>query len=342
MLPKRKTESYFGARMDYYWNERTDPAYNLALEEVMTAQADAPFAMLWRNRPAVIIGRNQNAFREFDSAYAREHGISVVRRMTGGGAVYHDLGNLNYSIFAFETDANRRYIDFAPFAEPVLSALRALGVASEFSGRNDILVGGRKVSGSAKCVHAGRILFHGTLLFDVDFDAMAAVLTPPRAKIEAKGVASVRARVANLNEFLPGMTRETFRKALGRELLRQFGLKEALPIPENWIREAERIADERYRSWDWNFGESPDFAFERTRRFPCGTVTVHLDVHSGMIRRAAFRGDFFGTAPADELSALLVNCPHRADAIRAALSGADIGRYVAGLELDQLTELLAP
>ena len=256
--------------MDYYWNERTDPAYNLALEEVMTAQADAPFAMLWRNRPAVIVGRNQNACREFNSDYAREHGVAVVRRMTGGGAVYHDLGNLNYSIFAFETDANRRYIDFAPFAEPVLTALRALGVAAEFSGRNDILVNGRKVSGSAKCVHAGRILFHGTLLFDVDFGAMAAVLTPPRAKIEAKGVASVRARVANLNEFLPDLDRDTFRRAMERELLRQFGLKEPLPIPDNWKREAERTADERYRSWEWNFGESPDFSFERTGRFPGG------------------------------------------------------------------------
>lgn len=328
--------------MVYYWNERTDPAYNLALEEVMTAQADAPFAMLWRNRPAVIIGRNQNACREFDSAYAGEHGISVVRRMTGGGAVYHDLGNLNYSIFAFETDANKRYVDFAPFAEPVLTALRALGVAAEFSGRNDILVDGRKVSGSAKCVHNGRILFHGTLLFDVDFDVMAAVLTPPQAKIEAKGVASVRARVAGLKEFLPGLTRETFRTAMERELLRQFKLNEPLPIPYNWMREAERTADERYRSWEWNFGESPDFTFERTRRFPCGTVTVHLDVHAGVIRRAAFRGDFFGTAPADELASLLSGCPHRADAIRAALSGAGIGRYIAGLELDPLTELLAP
>ena len=328
--------------MDYYWNERTDPAYNLALEEVMTAQADAPFAMLWRNRPAVIIGRNQNACREFNSVYARGHGIAVVRRMTGGGAVYHDLGNLNYSIFAFETEANKRYIDFAPFAEPVLTALRALGVAAEFSGRNDILGGGRKVSGSAKCVHAGRILFHGTLLFDVDFEAMAAVLTPPRAKIEAKGVASVRARVANLNEFLPGLTRETFRPALERELLRQFDLNEPLLIPDNWKREAERIADERYRSWEWNFGESPDFTFERTRRFPCGIVTAHLDVHAGMIRRAAFRGDFFGTEPADELAARLTGCPHRADAIRAALSGADIGRYIAGLDLDPLTDLLAP
>ena len=328
--------------MDYYWNGRTDPAYNLALEEVMAGQADAPFVMLWRNRPSVIIGRNQNACREFDSAYAREHGIVAVRRMTGGGAVYHDLGNLNYSIFAFETDANRRYVDFAPFAAPVLSALRTLGVDAEFSGRNDILVGGRKVSGSAKSVHAGRILFHGTLLFDVDFDVMAAVLTPPQAKIEAKGVASVRARVANLNEFLPGMTRETFRPVMERELLRQFNLNEPLPIPDNWVREAERIADERYRSWEWTFGESPDFTFERTRRFPCGTVTVHLDVHAGVIRRAAFRGDFFGTAPVEELAFLLNGCPHRADAIRAALSGTDIGRYIAGLELDPLTELLAP
>ena len=154
--------------MDYYWNGRTDPAFNLALEEIMTAQADAPVAMLWRNRPAVIIGRNQNAVREFDSTYAREQSIAVVRRMTGGGAVYHDLGNLNYSFFSFETDADRRSADFASFAKPVLDALRSLGVEAEFSGRNDILVGGRKVSGSAKRTHEGRILFHGTLLFDVD------------------------------------------------------------------------------------------------------------------------------------------------------------------------------
>ena len=328
--------------MDYYWNDRTDPAYNLALEEVMAAQADAPFAMLWRNRPAVIIGRNQNACREFDSAYAREHGIAIVRRMTGGGAVYHDLGNLNYSIFTFETDANRRYIDFAPFAEPVLSALRALGVKAEFSGRNDILVDGRKVSGSAKCVHSGRILFHGTLLFDVDFEAMTAVLTPPRAKIEAKGVASVRARVAHLNEFLPGLNRETFRQAMEREFLRRFERKEPLPIPDNWVREAERTADERYRSWEWTFGESPDFTFERTRRFPCGTVTVCLDVHSGVIRHAAFNGDFFGAVPVEALAALLIGCPHSIEGIRSALSGVDPGRYVAGLDLDALAELLVP
>ena len=328
--------------MDYYWNERTDPAYNLALEEVMAAQADAPFAMLWRNRPAVILGRNQNACREFDAAYAREHGVAVVRRMTGGGAVYHDLGNLNYSMFAFGTDANSRYADFAPFAGPVLSVLRSLGVAAEFSGRNDILVDGRKVSGSAKRVHAGRILFHGTLLFDVDFEAMAAVLTPPQAKIEAKGVASVRARVANLSEFLPCLTREAFRQEMERGLLRQFNLNEPLPIPDNWMREAERIADERYRSWEWNFGESPDFAFERTRRFPCGTVTAHLDIHSGVIRRAAFRGDFFGTDPAEELADALTGCVHRADAIRAALSGADIGRHIAGMDLESLLELLVP
>ena len=328
--------------MDYYWNGRTDPAFNLALEEIMTAQADAPFVMLWRNRPAVIIGRNQNAYAELDAAYAREHGIAVVRRMTGGGAVYHDLGNLNYSFFSFEADSGGRYADFAPSAEPVVAVLRSLGADADFSGRNDILVGGRKVSGSAKCVHNGRILFHGTLLFDVDFDAMSAVLTPPQAKIEAKGVASVRARVANLSEFLPSLNRETFRLALESELLRRFERKEPLPIPGNWIREAERIADERYRTWEWTFGESPDFTFERTRRFPCGTVTASLDVHSGIIRHVLFSGDFFGSAPVNELADLLTGCPHRADAVREALSGVEIGRHIAGLELDSLMELLVP
>lgn len=328
--------------MDYYWNGRSDPAYNLALEEIMSAQADAPFVMLWRNRPAVILGRNQNAVREFDAAYAREHGIAVVRRMTGGGAVYHDRGNLNYSLFSFGTERDGRFTDFASFARPVLDALRALGADAAFSGRNDILVGGRKVSGSAKRVHDGRILFHGTLLFDVDLDAMTAVLTPPLAKIEAKGVSSVRARVANLKEFLPGLDRETFRLAMERELLRACGQEAPRPILDNWVREAERLADERYRSWDWTFGASPDFTFERTRRFACGTVTVRLDVHHGVVRHADFTGDFFGADPVAGLAEALCGCPHSADALRDALSRFEVGRCIAGLSSEDLLPLLVP
>lgn len=328
--------------MDYYWNGRTDPAYNLALEEIMSAQADAPFVMLWRNRPAVILGRNQNACREFDAGYAREHGVAVVRRMTGGGAVYHDLGNLNYSVFAFETDANGRFADFALFAEPVLAALRSLGVNAEFSGRNDILVGGRKVSGSAKRVHDGRILFHGTLLFDVDLDAMTSVLTPPLAKITAKGVSSVRARVINLHEFLPHLDCGAFRQTLERTFLERFGLDAPRPIPDNWMREAERLADERYRSWEWTFGASPDFTFERSGRFPCGSVTVRLNVHQGIVRHADISGDFFGGAPVKELAEALTGCPHSTESLRNALCGFEVGRFIAGLELEDLLTLLTP
>ena len=328
--------------MVFYRNERTDPAYNLALEEIMAAQADEPFAMIWRNRPSVIIGRNQNACREFDAAYVREHGLAVVRRMTGGGAVYHDLGNLNYTLLAFETGSDARYADFAVLARPVLDALRALGVEAEFSGRNDILVGGRKVSGSAKRVHDGRILFHGTLLFDADMDAMTAALTPPRLKIEAKGVASVRARVANLREFLPALDRETFPGAFAAALTARLGIGEATPVHDNWIREAERLADERYRSWEWTFGESPDFAFERTARFSGGTVTAHLDVHQGVVRRARFSGDFFGARPVDELADALAGCPHRPEALLAALSCLEPGRFIEGATAESLAELLSP
>ena len=328
--------------MVFYWNERTDPAYNLALEEIMAEQADEPFAMIWRNRASVIIGRNQNACREFDGAFVREHGIAVVRRTTGGGAVYHDLGNLNYTILAFEADSDARYADFAVYAQPVLDALKSLGVDAEFSGRNDILVGGRKVSGSAKRIHDGRILFHGTLLFDVDMDAMTAALTPPRLKIEAKGVASVRARVANLREFLPELDRETFPRAFAAALTKTLGIDGATPIHENWKREAERLADERYRSWEWTFGESPDFTFERTARFPGGTVTAHLDVHQGVVRRARFTGDFFGADPVSDLAESLAGCPHRQDALREVLSRTNPGRFIEGATAEALAELLSP
>ena len=328
--------------MLFHWNERTDPAYNLALEEIMAEQSDEPFAMIWQNRPSVIIGRNQNAYAEFDGAYVREHGISVVRRTTGGGAVYHDLGNVNYTLLAFATDSDPRYTDFAVLAAPVVEALKSLGAEAEFSGRNDILVGGRKVSGSAKRVHDGRILFHGTLLFDADMDAMAAALTPSRDKIEAKGVASVRARVANLREFLPQFELETFPRAFADALKNRLGIAETTPIHDNWIREAERLADERYRSWDWTFGESPDFTFERTAKFPGGTVTAHLDIHQGLIRRARFTGDFFGASPATELAEALTGCPHRFESLCETLRRLEPERFIDGATVESLAELLSP
>ena len=182
-------------------NPSVDPAYNLALEEIIASDYPFEAVMLWRNEPSIIIGRNQNTEAEINAAAVRERGINVVRRITGGGAVYHDLGNINYTIAA-----NDRQLDneaFARNAQIIIDVLHKMGVPAEFHGRNDILVDGRKVSGSAKSVLSNRTLFHGTLLFDADLSVLSQVLTPDEEKIKAKGIKSVRSRVANLKEFLP-------------------------------------------------------------------------------------------------------------------------------------------
>ena len=322
--------------MDYYWNERTDPAYNLALEEVMFGQADAPFAMLWRNRPAVIIGRNQNAVREFDSVYAREHGIAVVRRMTGGGAVYHDLGNLNYSFFSFETDANRRRMDFAPFAEPVLDVLRSIGVNAEFSGRNDILADGRKISGSAQCCMRDRTLFHGTLLFDLEMEMLEKVLTPGKAKIESKGIRSVRARVANLKEFLPGMSTEDFLALLTEKLVPVSSAPG--PVPEEWRQKAEKLACSRYRKWEWNYTSPFEFDWENAARFPAGTVELKIKVAGGRIGSLRITGDFFGDA--GEIEERLTGVPFDRESVAGALAGLDASKCISGLSTPEFLSLI--
>ena len=189
----------------------TDASFNLALEELLTSFFSEEIIMLWRNRNAVIVGRNQNTAAEIDPGFVRENDIQVIRRMTGGGAVYHDLGNINYTIVA-----NERQLDpeaFARNASPVLEVLKKLGLPAEFSGRNDIQIDGKKISGSAKTVLNDRTLFHGTLLFSADLSMLGKVLTPDPEKIQAKGIKSVRSRVANIRDFLPEMELESLKRS---------------------------------------------------------------------------------------------------------------------------------
>ena len=184
-----------------YRTDVTDPYFNLAMEEYLIDTAgDEEIFILWRNEPSVIIGRNQNAFSELDVSFAREHDIKVVRRLTGGGAVFHDLGNINYTFISPDIDGGS--LNFARFCEPIVRALRALGLDASLSGRNDILAEGRKVSGTAQCVRSGHVMHHGTLLWDADFSAMAGVLRPDTEKLAAKGIKSVRSRVGNIRALL--------------------------------------------------------------------------------------------------------------------------------------------
>ena len=323
--------------MEFFINTAHDPAYNLALEELLASEYDREFLMLWRNGPSVIVGRNQNTLAEIDADAVRELGVKVVRRTTGGGAVYHDLGNFNYTIARFGRLTQQE--SFADSARVVVAALRTLGIPAEFSGRNDIIVAGRKISGSARRVFRDRTLFHGTMLFDVDLGVLGRVLNPDAEKIRAKGVKSVRSRVMNLRELFPAWTVETFREKFVSALLTGIGAEKPSPLPDGFTERAEQLAVSRYRTREWNFGSPYPYDFKNRRRFPGGTVEVALRVENDRISSIRFHGDFFGDAPVEELSELLVGAPLRPDAILDRLARVRLDDYLRGISPAELASL---
>ncbi len=318
-----------------------DPAVNLALEEhiLRNARTDEDLLLFYINAPAVIIGRHQNAWEELNCAYVEQHGIQALRRLSGGGAVYHDLGNLNFSFITESRPENFR--NFKKFTGPVIQALAALGVPAELSGRNDILVDGRKISGNAQYISKGRMVSHGTLLFNSDLSHVSDALNVQAGKITSKGIKSVRSRVANISEFLARpMEIEAFRAHLLAHIFDgSANPPEYLLSPEDWAG-VRQLADERYRKWEWNYGHSPDFNVERRQRFENGEIDVRLDVQQGIIRCVKFYGDYFAEVEPDALEQKLVGVRYTREDIAEALKDEKIGRYFPGMDLKELSEFL--
>lgn len=325
--------------MIYYRNDSsTDPRYNLALEEHIFRSGPAePALLLWRNEPSVIVGNFQNTVEEIDTDYIRENDIHVVRRITGGGAVYHDLGNLNYS---FIVPTQQSTVDFGAFVAPLTEALGLLGVKTELSGRNDVLVEGRKFSGSAQYHQKGRTLHHGTILFDSDLECVSRALRVKPAKIASKGVKSVRSRVTNLAPYLPaGLTVLEFRELLFQRFAEMYDMREEVLTADD-ISAIESLKREKYDQWSWNYGRSPNFAITREDRLACGMVQVRLDVEHGIIRASRIFGDFFSNRDIGELEAALGGVAYAYDDIRAALIAAGFGGHFPDVEIDDFCKML--
>ena len=321
-------------------NRSTDPYFNLAAEEYFLEECAGDFFCVWRNDRSVIVGKNQNAWAQVDAAFARENGVAVVRRLTGGGAVFHDLGNVNYT---FVTGGSG--IDFASFAAPILRALASFGVNAHIGGRNDLIAdGGAKISGNAACVrptaHGERRIHHGTLLFSADLSEMERVLTPDPEKLSSKGIASVKSRVANIRDLTPALgdvDAAEFLELLVRFGEREFGAK-ADELTADEKAAISRLADEKYRTWEWNFGASPAFEFTRSRRFPYGRVTVEMTAARGVIEDVAITGDFFSQRDVSALCARLRGA--RLDRVFALLS--DAGDFIEGASADDIAPLFCP
>jgi lipoate---protein ligase len=319
----------------------TDPAVNLALEEYLmrNIRLEEDILLFYINEPSIIIGRNQNTLEEINLPYVEAHGIHVVRRLSGGGAVYHDLGNLNFSFISQNKRENVH--NFVKFTEPVIQVLQKMGARAELSGRNDILVEGRKISGNAQYITAKRMVSHGTLLFNSDLSRVAEALNVKMSKIESKGIKSVRSRVANITEYLPqSMDILEFRSRLLRGIFD--GVDE---IPQYRLTDADwqavrALSEERYKCWDWNFGQSPEFNVRRTQRFASGEIDAHIDVQHGAIRSIQFYGDFFGREDVKILADQLTGRNYTAVDLDAALAGVEISNYIHGISKEEFVHFL--
>ena len=323
-------------------NEKNyDPHLNLALEEYLmrNVRPDDDILLFYINEPSIIIGRNQNTIEEINAPYVREHGIHVVRRLSGGGAVYHDHGNLNFSFITPNIKENVH--NFRKFTEPVVEVLRGMGVPAEVGGRNDILADGRKISGNAQYIAAQRMVSHGTLLFDSDLSQVAEALNVKMSKIESKGIKSVRSRVANISEFLTEkMTTEEFRLRILRGLMGGSDDFEQHKLTAEDRAAARQLADERYRKWEWNYGSSPNYNVQKVHRFPIGEVDARIDVQRGVISSIIFYGDFFGREDVGELSGLLTGVRYDPQHLTQALQGTDISRFFSGVTNEEFEAFL--
>lgn len=326
--------------MRYLRNESLDPHYNMAFDEfcLQELESDEVLFYLWQNRPAVIIGLNQNAYAEVNIPYLEEKGIALARRVTGGGAVYHDLQNLNYTIVGKSSDIER---DYPQYAGILAEALRSLGVPAELSGRNDIMVEGKKVSGYAKRVWKDRLMVHGTLMFNVDLEELTRALAVPGSKLESAGIESVRSRVGNLKNWLPQMdTIQDFQEALESILSRDHQDGELL-LTRAQLARIESLADERFRSWDWVYGKSQHAAFHSAAKFACGNVEVTLSVEHGLIQNLQFGGDFLGNLPTEVLSKALEGCRLSKGDICSVLETLPVSQFFDRMTPEELAGLIA-
>lgn len=312
----------------------TDPAYNLAFEEFVLKNATkGNWLILWQNRNAIIVGRNQNALEEINREFVDAHGIKVIRRNTGGGAVYHDMGNLNYS-FITDDDASSS----SRFTQPVVRALRDLGLDAESSGRNDILVSGKKVSGTAQHRIGGRILHHGTLLFDSDPEMIAGSLNPDPTKFSSKSVKSVRSRVGNIRSFLgEDMDLPSFWQYLKTALAQNIT---PVSLNDDEISQVQTLKEEKYDTWQWNFGSSPKFDTSIRRRFNGGALQIHLTIRHGCIQALQINGDFLSLTTLDPLVRALTGCPYQEDAIQDALSVICLSDCLGGITAEEFTQCI--
>ena len=324
--------------MFYLESPSRDPYFNLALEEYVFERMDRSksYFMLWQNNNTIVVGKYQNTAEEIDQAYVDAHHIRVARRLSGGGAVYHDRGNLNFTFIVDRADAPG--LNFKVFVRPVVEALARFGVHAAFTGRNDLTIDGMKFSGNAQYARRGRLLHHGCIMLDSNLTSVADALRVKEAKFASKAVKSVRSRVTTINAHAPApISMEDFKGAL-KECAMASGELEPCTLTEEDLAAIRKLRDEKYATWAWNYGFSPAYDMRREMKFPAGLVTAHLSAEGGKIKAVRFYGDFFG-GELGELEGAMVGLPLDGH-LTEALEALRVGDYMSGITAEELSRLL--
>ena len=335
--------------MQYLAMPSEDIRRNLATEQYLmnSDKMKLPFTLFYIEKPCIIVGRNQNTMEEINAEYCREHNITVTRRLSGGGAMYQDLGNM---CFSFVVPADEiRFGDFKDLVKPIVDALHEMGATgAETTGRNDIVIDGKKFSGNAMYTRNGRTFSHGTLMYDVDTSAVASALHVPKDKIESKGIKSVRARVTNVKPYLKpkfqNLTTQQFRDELIKRIWHVDSIEEAKQFEYQLTPEDEAAISELekryYDNWDWVYGKSPKFSVKKRQHFDGGTIDARFLVEDGRINDLKIYGDFFGTGDVADVQNALIGQPYDQDAMQQALAKLDLKRYFVGIDPEAVINLL--
>lgn len=327
--------------MKYIVKTSNNPAYNIALEAYAfkELQGEDEIFILWINEPAIIIGKHQNAVQEINKEYTDAHGIHVVRRLSGGGAVYHDLNNLNYTIISNKSEEGA--FDFKTFSQPVIETLADLGVTAEFTGRNDLEIDGKKFCGNAQAYYKGRMMHHGCLLFDVDMTVLGNALKVSKDKIESKGIKSVRARVTNiLNELPEKITVNEFADKILDKMKEHYPDMTEYVLSEAELSKIQKSCDEQFSTWDWNYGKAPEYTVERSVRYPAGKITSYVQAENSIITGLKIYGDFFGIGDVSDIEQLLIGTRYEYADVLEKLQSIDTTHYFSRMTVEEVAKAI--
>ncbi len=303
-----------------------DPAFNLATEEYLLKNKDEECFYLYINGPSIIVGKHQNTMAEINVDYVKKNGIKVIRRLSGGGAVFHDPGNLNFTFI--KKGEKDQLVDFRKYTKPILDVLQNLGVKAQFEGRNDLTIEGKKFSGNAEHVYKNKILHHGTLLFSSKLPDLSQALKVNPLKYKDKAVKSVRSRVTNISEHLTEpISLEAFENKVLTHIRDIYTDSKIYELTDEDKEAIQKLMDEKYGTWDWNFGYSPEYNFQKGIKTEGGHIEVNLDVYKGIIRKAKIFGDFFNTKDVKEIEEILIGAPHEYNELKQRLARVDISQY---------------